>query len=145
MARNQESSALADTAALLVQLHAHMSGKGSGDLSPLIPDLLASASDPLGQLRQPSPSRRGRRRKTVVTQDPYPLVARILDAIGWRDIDGTRMTPAMAREAAAATSLVLRQLGAFTNEVDSQRWDDIPTPQGALFARAALRTWLSPA
>ncbi|WP_405060328.1 plasmid pRiA4b ORF-3 family protein [Kribbella sp. NBC_01505] len=77
--------------------------------------------------------------------DPYPAVARILDAIGWTDIDGTRMTPAMARLAAAETSFVLRRLRGFTNEPGIHRWDDIPTPQGVLFAKAALSTWLSPA
>ncbi|MFC9693287.1 plasmid pRiA4b ORF-3 family protein [Kribbella sp. NPDC056951] len=74
--------------------------------------------------------------------DPYPSVARILDAIGWRDIDGTRMTPVMARLAARETSFVLRRLGAFTNEPGIHRWDDNPTPQGTLFAKAALTTWL---
>jgi hypothetical protein len=72
------------------------------------------------------------------TGDLDATVAGILDAIGWGDIDGTRMTPAMAGTAAWGTNSVLRRLGALADEPGLHRFDK-PTPQGVTFARAALR------
>jgi hypothetical protein len=66
----------------------------------------------------------------------YNPVAEILDAIGWQESDGTRMTPSTASHVALETSSLLHRLGAFVDE----RGVDVPTPQGVLFARAALRT-----
>jgi hypothetical protein len=71
----------------------------------------------------------------------YRPVAEILDALGWRQADGTRMTPATARYAALDTSSLLQRLGALTDEPRVNRRSDLPTLQGALFARATLRTW----
>jgi hypothetical protein len=67
-------------------------------------------------------------------------VAEILDAIGWQESDGTRMTPTTAGYVALETDLLLHRLGALVDEPVLGRFD-VPTPQGVLFARAALRTW----
>jgi hypothetical protein len=75
------------------------------------------------------------------TDSPSRTIAEILDAIGWRSIDGTPMTPSMAYQAAWDTSSVLRRLGAYIDEPGIHRRPDKPTPQGVTFARAALRTW----
>jgi hypothetical protein len=74
------------------------------------------------------------------TDNPNGTVAEILDAIGWRSIDGTPMTPSMAYQAAWDTSSVLHRLDALIDE-PGHRSSDKSTPQGVTFARAALRTW----
>jgi hypothetical protein len=76
------------------------------------------------------------------TDDADATVAELLAAIGWESIDGTPMTPWMANDAAWDTKAVLRRLGAFVDE-PGLRWSASPTPQGVIFARAALRTWPS--
>jgi hypothetical protein len=75
------------------------------------------------------------------TDDPDRTIAEILAAIGWMGMDGTPMTPAMAGQAAWDTRTVLFRLGAFIEEPGLLRRSVKPTPQGVMFARAALRTW----
>lgn len=75
-----------------------------------------------------------------VPDDPSPIVAQLLDAIGWALADGTPPTPSQAFGAARETWEVLRRLGAIAGE----RWlpgAEAPTPDGVLLARAALQTW----
>lgn len=73
------------------------------------------------------------------TEDPGTTTAKILAAIGWGGVDGSPMTQYMASEAAWDTSFVLRRIGAYSNEPGSYMRPDKPTPQGVLFAKAALR------
>jgi hypothetical protein len=72
--------------------------------------------------------------------DPLEYVARMLDEAGWQDRDGTPPTKWEARDAAADTHIVLIRLGALVQArhgLDPEQ----PTREGAVFARAALRTW----
>ncbi|MFC5260936.1 plasmid pRiA4b ORF-3 family protein [Kribbella qitaiheensis] len=73
--------------------------------------------------------------------DPYRTIAELLAAIGWMGIDGTPMTPSMAGQAAWDTDAVLRRLGALIDERGIHRRSAKSTPEGVVFARAALRTW----
>ena len=59
---------------------------------------------------------------------------------GWRRSDGTPLDKWDARDAARDTDIALTRLGAFTQE-SAARDPKQPTRDGALFARAALRTW----
>jgi hypothetical protein len=65
-------------------------------------------------------------------------LANLLSAIGWADQDGTPVTPAMANDAARDCMSVLRRLGAVVHQPRNNRFD-VPTPEGTMFARAALR------
>ncbi|MGW6278755.1 plasmid pRiA4b ORF-3 family protein [Kribbella sp. NPDC055071] len=65
-------------------------------------------------------------------------LANLLAAIGWGDQDGTPVTPGMANDAAWDCMSVLRRLGAVIREPRDHRFD-VPTPEGVMFARAALR------
>jgi hypothetical protein len=73
---------------------------------------------------------------------PHKAIAEILTAIGWMDFDGTPVPPTSVGHATWATRTVLRRLGAYIDEPGVYR-SDKPTPQGVMFARAALRTWPS--
>lgn len=70
-------------------------------------------------------------------------VADLLTAIGWQASDRGPVTPSMAIEATWDTSVVLHRIGALVDERGMYGRSDIPTPHGAIFARAALRTWPS--
>jgi hypothetical protein len=64
----------------------------------------------------------------------------MLDKVGWANRDGTPVTKWQTRDAAADTYIVLIRLGALAQ--NRQGLDpEQPTRDGALFARAALRTW----
>jgi hypothetical protein len=67
-------------------------------------------------------------------------VARFLRDIGWASSDGTPLSGSLAARAAWDTRAVLRRLGAVRDEPGPYRPEQ-PTPDGARFARAALRTW----
>jgi hypothetical protein len=64
----------------------------------------------------------------------------MLDEAGWRDRDGTPPTKWEARDAAADTHIVLIRLGALVHARQGLGPGQ-PTSEGAVFARAALRTW----
>ncbi len=67
-------------------------------------------------------------------------IARLLAAIGWTNRDGTPLADGAAARAAWDTRTVLRRLGAFSG-VPGPDQADRPTPDGVMFARAALLTW----
>jgi Plasmid pRiA4b ORF-3-like protein len=67
-------------------------------------------------------------------------VARFLRDIGWASSDGTPLSSGLAGRAARDTKAVLRRLGGVRQERGSYA-PERPTPDGALFARAALQTW----
>ena len=67
-------------------------------------------------------------------------VARFLDAIGWINSDGTRLTNSMAIHVGWDTWAILRRLGGYASERGLGRRDR-PTADGVAFARAALQTW----
>ena len=72
--------------------------------------------------------------------DPLEYVARMLDEAGWQNRDGTSPTKWQARDIAADTHTALIRLGAIVQArqgLDPEQ----PTSDGAVFARAALRTW----
>jgi hypothetical protein len=77
-----------------------------------------------------------------VEGDPHEYVARMLWRAGWARRDGTELDRWDARAAAAETYVVLVRLGALVPD-----WygtgPDRTTADGAVFARAALRTWPS--
>jgi len=77
------------------------------------------------------------------TKQPDATVAELLTAIGWVTNDDSPMTPSLAGRAAWDTWNVLRRLGGGVDEPDLRRRSDQPTPQGVVFARAAVRTWQS--
>lgn len=68
------------------------------------------------------------------------VVADLLGSIGWMWSDGTPLTPGVLERAAGDTSEVLRRIGAMNGNLLSS-FAATPTADGALFARAALRTW----
>jgi hypothetical protein len=72
--------------------------------------------------------------------DPFEYVTQMLYEAGWANRDGTPVTTWEARDAAANTHIALRRLSALTPDRPGSPPDQ-PTPDGALFARAALRTW----
>jgi hypothetical protein len=74
--------------------------------------------------------------------DPHEYVARTLRVAGWGMPDGTEVTDWQARDAAADTYTVLVRIGALVRDWHGPG-PDRPTADGALFARAALRTWPS--
>jgi len=73
-------------------------------------------------------------------EDPDEITARLLSAIGWVNGDGTELTELTAGHASWDTRIVLRRLGALTDDGRS-RPAAKPTAEGVTFARAALRTW----
>jgi hypothetical protein len=72
--------------------------------------------------------------------DPLEYVARMLREAGWQASDGTPLTKWDARDAAEDTHTVLLRLGALAR-VRGGLDPEQPTRHGAVFARAALRTW----
>ena len=72
--------------------------------------------------------------------DPLEYVARMLGEAGWQNSDGTAVTKWEARDAATDTHIALIRLGALANARRGLEHEQ-PTRDGALFARAALRTW----
>jgi Plasmid pRiA4b ORF-3-like protein len=77
-----------------------------------------------------------------VSSDLDAVVARLLGAIGWISSDGTQLTGSAAAGAAWDTRTVLRRLGGFSSDRHGFG-PGKPTPDGTVFARAALRTWPS--
>jgi hypothetical protein len=72
--------------------------------------------------------------------DPFDYVARMLDEAGWQNRDGTPVDEWQAGDTAADTHIALIRLGALVRArqgLDPEQ----PTRDGAVFARAALRTW----
>jgi hypothetical protein len=67
-------------------------------------------------------------------------VARFLRDIGWSTSDGTPLSSGLAGQAAGDTTAVLRHLGGVSRG-PGRFGPERPTPDGALFARAALQTW----
>ncbi|NDL60179.1 plasmid pRiA4b ORF-3 family protein [Phytoactinopolyspora sp. XMNu-373] len=74
-----------------------------------------------------------------VAEDREEVVADLLGAVGWRNADGTLLTPFMASDAAFETKAMLRRVGGFARAPGSPFGR--VTPEGVLFAQAALRTW----
>ena len=72
--------------------------------------------------------------------DPHEYVARMLWHAGWATPDGTEPDKWVARDAAGDTYTVLVRIGALAPDWHGSA-PDRPTADGALFARAALRTW----
>jgi len=72
--------------------------------------------------------------------EQFDYVARMLGEAGWALTDGTPVTSWGARDAAADTYVALIRVGALTRDVPGSVPDQ-PTPDGAAFALAALRTW----
>jgi hypothetical protein len=75
-----------------------------------------------------------------VRADPVALWWHLLAAMGWTNTDGTPLTGIAAARAAWDSRTVLRRLGAFSG-VPGPEHADRPTPDGVMFARAALLTW----
>jgi hypothetical protein len=75
-----------------------------------------------------------------VPGDPFEFVARMLGEAGWASDDGTAISRWQARDAARDTDTVLHRLGALASDRKPGE-PERPTPDGALFARAALGTW----
>src|SRR5215468_9512244 len=73
-------------------------------------------------------------------EDPDVTTARLLSAIDWVTGDGTELTELTAGHASWDTRIVLRRLGALTDD-GHLRPAAKPTAEGVTFARAALRTW----
>lgn len=71
--------------------------------------------------------------------DPAPLEP-AMRALGWAHVSGANLTPAQVLGDASDTRTVLRRVGAYS-AVANEGADPSPTPEGAVFARAALRTW----
>lgn len=71
------------------------------------------------------------------TSDLNATITEQLGAIGWTAGDGTPVNGLMASQAAWDTAIVLRRTGSLTTEGRHGR----ATPQGAMFARAALTMW----
>jgi hypothetical protein len=74
--------------------------------------------------------------------NPHEYVAGMLWRAGWARRDGTELDRWDARAAAAETYVVLVRLGALVPDWHGSG-PDRPTADGAVFARAALRTWPS--
>jgi hypothetical protein len=73
-------------------------------------------------------------------EDPHEYLAGMMWEAGWARPDGTELEAWEARLAAEETYVALVRMGALTR---GRRFTDPdrPTPDGAVFARAALRTW----
>jgi hypothetical protein len=73
---------------------------------------------------------------------PLEFAARLLDEAGWGNYDGSPITSWQARDCAGDLYGVLRLLGGFEDGLELMRTGpERATPDGALFARAALQTW----
>jgi len=72
--------------------------------------------------------------------DPLEYVARMMREAGWQRSDDTPLTNWDARAAAYDTHIALIRLRALV-QVRHGLEPEQPTRDGALFARAALRTW----
>jgi hypothetical protein len=72
--------------------------------------------------------------------DSLEYVAHMLDEAGWQNRDGSPLTKWQARDTAADTHIVLIRLGALL-QARYGLGPEQPTRDGAVFARAALRTW----
>lgn len=72
--------------------------------------------------------------------DSLEYVARMLDEAGWQTRDGAPLTEWQARDIAADTHIALIRLGALVHTRPGLGPEQ-PTPEGAVFARAALRIW----
>ena len=72
--------------------------------------------------------------------DPLEYVARMLGEAGWQNRDGSPLTKWQARDTAVDTHIVLIRLGALV-QARQGLGPEQPTNDGAVFARAALRTW----
>jgi hypothetical protein len=73
--------------------------------------------------------------------DPLEYVARMMWEAGWQGSDDTPLTKWDARDAALDTHIALIRLGALSRNWHKLQDPERPTRDGALFARAALRTW----
>jgi hypothetical protein len=73
-------------------------------------------------------------------EDSDVTTARLLSAIGWVNGDGTELTELTAGHASWDARIVLRRLGALTDD-GHLRPAAKATAEGVTFARAALRTW----
>jgi hypothetical protein len=71
---------------------------------------------------------------------PLEYAARMLGEAGWQNRDGTPVTEWQARDTAADTHTALIRLGALVR-APHDLGPEQPTRDGAVFARAALRTW----
>jgi hypothetical protein len=67
-------------------------------------------------------------------------LTQMLYEAGWASSDGTPVDRWQARDAATDTHIALVRLGALTPDRPGAAPGQ-PTPDGALFARTALRTW----
>ncbi len=74
--------------------------------------------------------------------DPLEYAARMMWEAGWQRSDDTPLTKWDARDAADDTHIALIRLGALVQDWHGSAPDQ-PTRDGALFARASLRTWPS--
>ncbi|MGI8696821.1 MAG: plasmid pRiA4b ORF-3 family protein [Mycobacteriales bacterium] len=74
------------------------------------------------------------------TDDLDSTIAGFLGEIGWMGSDGTPLTGSMASYAAWDTKAVLRRLGGLADPTRASSSERV-TADGAVFARAALRTW----
>jgi hypothetical protein len=72
--------------------------------------------------------------------DPLEYAATMMQEAGWRRSDGTPLDKWDVRHAADDTHIALIRLGALV-QVRHGLDPEQPTRDGALFARAALRTW----
>jgi hypothetical protein len=77
-----------------------------------------------------------------IEDNPHEYVAGMLWRAGWARRDGTELERWDARAAAEETHVVLVRLGALVPDWRGSG-PDRPTADGAVFARAALRTWPS--
>jgi hypothetical protein len=69
----------------------------------------------------------------------HATVADLLGAIGWVSGDDAPLTGSIASHAAWHTAAVLRRMGVLAQDHFSE--PERPTPDGVVFARAALTTW----
>ena len=74
------------------------------------------------------------------TDTLHVTIARMLSAIGWMNSDGSPLSGADTAQATSCTEAVLRRLGALAED-PCPGYAPWPTPEGVMFARAALRTW----
>ena len=72
--------------------------------------------------------------------EPLEFAARLLGVAGWGNYDGTPITKWQVRDEGGDLHGVLRLLGAISED-SMLTGPELPTPGGALFAHAALRTW----
>lgn len=68
-----------------------------------------------------------------------PLAVDVLDAMGWRHGDGTPLVPATVAHLLWDDTTLLRRIGALERG-PGDRWPGRVTPDGVMFARAALQT-----